>query len=294
MEQNKEMVVASPQAVQAWSRDEIELIKNTVAKGATDNELKLFLMVAKRSGLDPFSKQVHFVKRKTWNAAKKTYDEVGTIQTGIDGYRAIAERTGTLAGIDDAAFDSEEGAHPNKATVTVYRFLSGQRVGFSASARWAEYAALDRDGNPAAMWKKMPYLMLAKCAEALALRKAFPNDLSGLYTSEEMQQADRPTLAGEGYDNSPVADDVEVISTGDDTGEEPPKASAPPRKEPTLGQKKALVQQLLDKQSAVELKTPKDYTEACYTITGLKLAEDNYDLIIRKITDIQYGILNEN
>jgi hypothetical protein len=108
MQENKDVVVASPQAVQQWSRDEIELIKNTVAKGATDNELKLFLIVAKRSGLDPFSKQVHFVKRKAWNAAKKTYDEVGTIQTGIDGYRAIAERTGTLAGIDDAQFDSED------------------------------------------------------------------------------------------------------------------------------------------------------------------------------------------
>jgi phage recombination protein Bet len=212
----KELAVPQPQQVQAWSREDVDLIKNTVARGATDHELKLFLTVAKRSGLDPFSKQIHFVKRKIWNSAKKGYDEVGTIQTGIDGYRAIGEQTGTLAGIDDAVFDDESGTHPQKASVTVYRFLTGQRVAFTASARWSEYAATDREGNPAAMWKKMPYLMLAKCAEALALRKAFPNDLSGLYTSEEMQQADRPTLAGEGYDTSAVAEDVEVISTGDD------------------------------------------------------------------------------
>src|SRR3954447_16557275 len=120
MAENKEVVVAQPQAVQQWSRDEIDLIKNTVAKGATDNELKLFLTVAKRSGLDPFSKQIHFVKRKTWNSAKKAYDEVGTIQTGIDGYRAIGEQTGTLAGIDDAIFDDESKPHPQKASVTVY------------------------------------------------------------------------------------------------------------------------------------------------------------------------------
>src|SRR3954447_5935481 len=98
MAENKEVVVAQPQAVQQWSRDEIDLIKNTVARGASDNELKLFLMVAKRSGLDPFSKQIHFVKRKTWNAVKRAYDDVGTIQTGIDGFRAIAERSETLAG----------------------------------------------------------------------------------------------------------------------------------------------------------------------------------------------------
>src|SRR4051794_28785101 len=108
MQENKEVVMAQPTAVQQWSRDETDLIKNTVAKGASDNELKLFLIVAKRSGLDPFSKQIHFVKRKTWNSTRKAYDEVGTIQMGIDGFRAIAERSGSLAGIDDAIFDNED------------------------------------------------------------------------------------------------------------------------------------------------------------------------------------------
>ena len=71
--------------------------------------------------------------------------------------------------------------------VTVYRMVSGQRVAFSASARWAEYAP---QGSQGFMWQKMPFLMLGKVAEALALRKAFPLDLSGLYTQEEMAQAD--------------------------------------------------------------------------------------------------------
>lgn len=171
-----------------FTQAQVDLIRNTVAKGATTDELKLFLYVAGKSGLDPLSKQIHFVKR-TMKQKDGTYKDQMTIQTGIDGYRAIAERTGTLAGIEDAVYDIEGGdaANPGKATVTVWRMVGGQRVPFTASARWKEYAP---QGGQAFMWTKMPYLMLGKCAEALALRKAFPHDLSGLYTTEEMQQAD--------------------------------------------------------------------------------------------------------
>ncbi|GEM_PF-2341149 len=160
-----------------YTEEQIRLIRNTVARGATDDELKLFLYTAVRTGLDPLTKQIHFVKR----------GGQATIQTGIDGYRAIAESKGELAGIDDAVFDTETEPHPNKATVTVYRLVDGRRVSFTASARWAEYAP---SGTRSFMWNKMPYLMLAKCAEALALRKAFPSDLSGIYTDEEMAQAE--------------------------------------------------------------------------------------------------------
>lgn len=174
MSKNNQLVKTS----QVLSNEQIELVKTTVAKGATDDELKLFLYTSARTGLDPLTRQIYFVKR----AGQMT------IQTGIDGYRAIAERSGTLAGIDDAVYDSEDKPHPNKATVTVYRLINGERVSYTASARWSEYAV-----QGGFMWNKMPYLMLAKCAESLALRKAFPNDLSGLYTSEEMQQAEMIT-----------------------------------------------------------------------------------------------------
>lgn len=160
-----------------FNREKIKLIKSTVAVGATDDELQLFLYTCERTGLDPLTRQIHFVKR----GGKMT------IQTGIDGYRAIADRSETLAGIDDPVYDTEKEQHPSKATVTVYRIIGGERVPFSASARWKEYVP---DGKIAFMWKKMPYLMLGKCAEALALRKAFPNQLSGIYTNEEMAQAD--------------------------------------------------------------------------------------------------------
>lgn len=190
---------------------DVELVKRTIAKDATDDELKLFLYTAQRTGLDPLTRQIHFVKRKNkkYDPATRTWGEetTMTIQTGIDGYRAIAERSGSLAGIDDAIYDSEDGEHPKKASVTVHRIINGIRCPFTATARWTEYAQIyEKDeyindkktgkkiSTLGPMWKKMPYLMLAKCAEALALRKAFPNDLTGIYTNEEMQQADAPQV----------------------------------------------------------------------------------------------------
>jgi phage recombination protein Bet len=164
---------------QGFTRDKIELIKRTIAVGATDDELQLFLYTAKKTGLDPLARQIYAIKR----AGKMT------IQTGIDGYRLIADRTRQLAGISDYVFDSEEGKFPNKATVTVYKIIDGLVREFTASARWSEYS---QGSSP--MWQKMPYLMLGKCAEALALRKAFPADLSGVYTAEEMGQADAGQL----------------------------------------------------------------------------------------------------
>lgn len=185
----------------------IDLIKQTVAKGTTDAQLKLFLYTAQRTGLDPLTRQIHCVMRNNKkydpNTRAWTEESVMTIQTGIDGYRTIAERSGSLAGIDDAIYDSEENENPKKATVTVYRIINGIRCPFTATARWLEYAQIyekdeyvdnKKTGKKITtlgpMWKKMPYLMLAKCAEALALRKAFPNDLTNIYTNEEMAQAD--------------------------------------------------------------------------------------------------------
>ena len=146
-----------------------------------------FLYVANKTGLDPFVKQIYAVYR--WNAIAQR--EVMTIQTGIDGMRLVAQRTGTYAGQDDVIFDpSDEGAPtPRKASVTVYKMMNSTRVAFTASARWSEYAQHTKEGKPMGLWERMPYLMLGKCAESLALRKAFPNELSGIYTTEEMAQA---------------------------------------------------------------------------------------------------------
>jgi phage recombination protein Bet len=242
---------------QAWTDEQVQLIKNTVARGSTDDELKLFLYTARRTGLDPLTKQIHFVKRKVWNKQKQCYEEIGTIQTGIDGYRAIAERSKTLAGIDDAVVEETEGSkYPSKSSVTVYRMVEGQRVGFTASARWTEYASTDRDGKPQQMWNKMPYLMLGKCAEALALRKAFPNDLSGLYTFEEMQQADN-----------------------EEKPRELPKVVAPV--DPTLALKQKIMEQL--KALNIEGITREGTVAKLEELTGLTATDGNLEEISSRL-----------
>lgn len=173
------------------SADQIDLVKRTICVDSTDDEFALFVHACNRSGLDPFARQIFAVKR--WDARAKR--ESMTIQTSIDGYRLIAERTGSYAGSDDPSYvEANDGSHPTTATVTVWKFVRNERCAFTATARWAEYCQANRDGKPAHMWARMPYLMLGKCAESLALRKAFPANLAGLYTSEEMAQADEAPM----------------------------------------------------------------------------------------------------
>lgn len=145
-------------------------------------DLFYFLQVAQRAGLDPTLRQIYAVYR--WD--KRQQKEIMSIQTGIDGLRASAERTGFYGGSDDAVFEYDEHNNLMKATITVYKLNphTFERMPVTASARYAEYLPPDEF-----MWKKMPHVMLSKVAEALALRKAFPI-LSGIYTDDEMMQAD--------------------------------------------------------------------------------------------------------
>lgn len=153
-----------------WTREQVEVIKQTVAKGASDAQLALFLQTCKSRGLDPFVKQVYFTPQG--------------IIVSIDGLRAIAERTGTYApGPTRYELDDNKGLVA--AYVTVRKLVAGQWFDIEESAFYDEY----RGGSP--IWKKMPRVMLAKCAEARALRRAFSSDLSGLYAAEEMDQAQR-------------------------------------------------------------------------------------------------------
>jgi phage recombination protein Bet len=174
-----------------FSNEEISLIKSQIAPKATDNELKLFIYQAKRTGLDPLARQIYAIHR--WNSAQNK--EVMTIQTSIDGFRVVAERTGDYGGQDEPIFDETFEGGIIKCSVTIYRFRNDVRYPAAVGvAYWNEYVQTDKNGNPSGLWKKMPHVMISKVAEAIALRKAYPQDLSGLYTGDEMEQSDSETI----------------------------------------------------------------------------------------------------
>lgn len=155
-----------------------DLVKRLFCKNCTDDEMQLFIHACKRTGLDPFMKQIYCIKRGQGEKAKMT------IQTGIDGLRLIAERTGNYSPGRESVFNCDEKGTIISATSYIKKRTSdGTWHEVAAVAYMQEY---DEKQN---LWLKMPRAMLSKCAEALALRKAFPAEMSGLYTTEEMAQA---------------------------------------------------------------------------------------------------------
>jgi phage recombination protein Bet len=211
-------IVPAPPPVMApglvtFTPEQLSLIKRTICKPknreATNDELALFVGQCKRRSLDPFSNQIYAIFR--WDNREK--GEVMTVQTGIDGFRLIAERTRRYLGTEGIYWcgpDEEwketwlSSENPMAAKVVVRKLVDGHVAETPGVAHWSEYAVNEF------MWRTMPANQLAKCAEALALRRAFPNDLSGIYTADEMAQADAQPLAISAAPARSAEDAVEI------------------------------------------------------------------------------------
>lgn len=170
-----------------------EVLRDTYMPGAHEHEVQAFIAVCKQTGLDYLSREIYPVKR--WDSASRS--ERWAFQTGIDGYRKIAESTGQYAGQLPLEWCGEDGVWkdvwlaktpPAAARARVLR--KGFAEPITRVALWSEYCQKDRDGNPRATWKSLATTMLAKCAEAQALRAAFPASFKGIYAEEEMQQTE--------------------------------------------------------------------------------------------------------
>lgn len=173
-----------------FTAEQIELIKDQVCKGATDSELALFLHVAKSRRLDPLQRQIYAVFRmqKQSDGSKR---RVMTIQTGIDGFRSIANRTNDYAPSEKPTQFTlkQNGKQLESATVWVKKFAHGEWHEYSATAFFDEYNTGEW------MWERMPHGQIEKCAEAKALRKGWPEDCGGIYIPEEMAKADMEAQA---------------------------------------------------------------------------------------------------
>lgn len=171
-----------------WDERQLAALQSLGIAGSSA-ELAILLHHCQRTGLDPWARQIHLIAR----------GGRATVQVSIDGMRLVADRvdrqTGGHHGYEETLWCGPDGQWrdvwladeaPAAAKVTVVR--DGHRVPVVAHMR--EYMPRARDGKPTGLWHTMPALMLAKCAEALALRRAYPQDLSGLYTADEMAQAE--------------------------------------------------------------------------------------------------------
>ena len=197
-----------------FTAEQIDLIKRDMMHGASDNEFKKFLWECQQNQLSPLKRQIYPIPRSTKRGDR--WVTVWTAQISIDGFRVIAQRSGEYAGqlgpewcgTDGHWRDVWLGDEP-PAAARVAALRKDFEKPLWSTALFRDYAQRTKDGELSNLWHKMPALMIAKCAEALALRRAFPQELSGLYTQDEMMQASvveiKPTqsLAEEMQDEIP-------------------------------------------------------------------------------------------
>lgn len=196
---NAPIAIRKKDAMPALAMNEDELInvlRNSLYPSAQTDSIKLVIGYCKAAGLDPIQKPVHIVPM--WDSKLGTMRDV--IMPGIGSYRTQAARSGEYAGVSEPEFGDDvtktlggvEITYPSWCRVIVKRLLANGAIAeFAATERWIENYAVkggkEKSIAPNTMWMKRPYAQLAKCAEAQALRKAFPEFSGAQPTADEME-----------------------------------------------------------------------------------------------------------
>lgn len=207
-------VAVSKSALPALSMDEgtlITVLENSLYPGAQSTSISLVINYCRAAGLDPMQKPVHIVPM--WDSKSQRMRDV--IMPGVGLYRTQAARTGQYAGVTEPEYgpDVTENiggqpvTYPTWCRVAVKRLLpNGAIVDFAATERWKENYAVkggkEKSIAPNAMWLRRPYGQIAKCAEAQALRKAFPEMTGSQPTADEMEGRPMADEAGETIDGN--------------------------------------------------------------------------------------------
>lgn len=194
-----------------FTPEEVALIHRTMMAGASKDDVALFVATCERTGLDPFARQIMASSRNTQKDG--AWVTVWNWLVTIDGLRKVAVDSGEYEGQEGPFWCGKDGTwkeiwtdgDPYAAKVIVHR--KGFRTGLAGIAKFESYVQKKRDGKPNQVWANLGDHMIAKCAEALALRKAFPNEMAGLYTTDEMAQAgfDAPKAEPEATKPAPAA-----------------------------------------------------------------------------------------
>lgn len=224
--------------IQKFDQSQIDLIRKQVAPaGTTNDELALFMRYAQQTGLDPFSRQIYLSERRSnvngqWVVTRKP-------EVTIDGFRLIAERTQQYAGQLGPFWCGQDGqwhdvwlAQEPPAAAKLGVIRSDFKEPLWSVALYREYAQRNKEGHPNSMWAKYPSVMLAKCAESLALRRAFPRELAGLYTREEMpEERDDAKSAAQSVAESKIKalSPAEVVELADSLDHSVATATAAPK-----------------------------------------------------------------
>lgn len=176
-------LITTPFTLDYSDKELLKTLRNTVAIGATDDEFKMFTLFCQSTGLNPLKKEIWFIKTKGYMKDGVQVDGRVQMMTGINGYLAIANRHPMFDGMEMHVEKQSVKKFPEYVEVKVWRKDRSRPC--IARAYWDEYYQAGRNGKPS-IWDQKPVTMLAKVAKSIGLRESFPQEMSGLYTDDEM------------------------------------------------------------------------------------------------------------